>query len=413
MRSQTEEVRKGTVEIAFAGFFETFDLTVAGANHYITSSGLVNAQTAIYYDELVQFLEEQYDQINTRLRSSDPVLMHMLKIRSMSNPLMRREDGETFVIRNPHWVRDRFVKAAPEGNVVFKKKLTREDGTWEWHKWVYMPARLHDNPNKEFVRQYELNLLKKPAHIRAALLRGDWFQTVGSFFSEYWNKDLHVCRPFKIPVEWRVFRAMDWGFKAPGCLHWFALDDEDTLFCFKEIRFQGKLDAEVAEIVRATEIELDLWDEHRDESRITGVADTQLWEQRGDSGKNKAEVFREKGVPWRPADKKSRQTNAGHVIKRLEAHDYGTKTPGIVFFESCTWIIGVLPSMQTSQHNSEEPADGGDDHPYDSTAYGCAFASKGKAGIPPRREPKDEWEEEDAKVNTGRRGRHGYGQELC
>jgi hypothetical protein len=41
--------------------------------------------------------------------------------------------------------------------------------------------------------------------------------------------------------------------------------------------------------------------------------------------------------------------------------------------------------------------------------YGCAFASKGKAGIPPRREPKDEWEEEDEKVNNARRGRHGYG----
>jgi hypothetical protein len=208
----------------------------------------------------------------------------MLKIRSMSNPLMRREDGETFVMRNPHWVRDRFVKAEPGGNVIFRKKLTREDGTWEWHKWVYMPARLHDNPNKDFVRQYELNLLKKPAHIRAALLKGDWFQTVGSFFSEYWNKDLHVCRPFKIPVEWRVFRSMDWGFKAPGCLHWYALDDDDTLFCFKEIRFQGKLDAEVAEIVRSTEIELGLWDEKRDESRITARTRRKFSERRACRG---------------------------------------------------------------------------------------------------------------------------------
>ena len=77
----------GTAEMRFAGFFQTFDLTVEGANHYITATGLVNAQTAIYFDELTAFNEEQYDQITTRLRSSDAVLGTMLKVRSMSNPM--------------------------------------------------------------------------------------------------------------------------------------------------------------------------------------------------------------------------------------------------------------------------------------------------------------------------------------
>jgi len=143
------------------------------------------------------------------------------------------------------------------------------------------------------------------------------------------------------------------GFKAPGVIHWWALDDDNTLYCIKELKFQGKTDAEVAAMVQAVEITLDLWDEKRDESRITGVADTQLWEQRGDSGKNKAEVFRERGVPWRPADKKSKATNAGHLIKRLVDHDMGTKTPGIVFFNTCKYIIAVLPAIQTSVHSSE------------------------------------------------------------
>lgn len=369
--------------------------------------------SALFFDELTEFNEEQYDQICRRVRSSDPVLKLMLKIRSMSNPLMRRTIASDFVVNDPNWVRRRFVDAAPEGNVVFKRKLVRRDGSVGWHKWLYMPAKLQDNPDKEFVQQYELNLLNSPPHIRAALLEGDWYVTAGSFFAPYWNKSLHVCEPFKVPGDWRFFRSMDWGFKAPGVIHWWALDDDNTLYCIKELKFQGKTDAEVAAMVQAVEITLDLWDEKRDESRITGVADTQLWEQRGDSGKNKAEVFRERGVPWRPADKKSKATNAGHLIKRLVDHDMGTKTPGIVFFNTCKYIIAVLPAIQTSVHSSEEPADGGEDHPMDSTLYAAAFASKGKGAIPPKREPKDEWEEEDEKVNNERRGRHGYGQELC
>jgi phage terminase large subunit len=369
--------------------------------------------SAIYFDELTAFNEEQYDQIITRLRSSDPVLSKMLKVRSMSNPLMRREGTDNFVIHDPHWVRRRFVDPNPKGNQIFWKKIKLNDGTIVRHGWVYMPAKLDANPDKEFVRSYEANLRNAKPHIRAALLDGDWYVTVGSFFAEYWDRKLHTCKPFPVSPDWRIFRSMDWGFKKPGCLGWYALDDEDTLYKFKELRFQGKTDEEVAEMVKATEQFYGLWDDKRDESRITGVADTQLWEQRGDSGENKAEVFRKKGVPWLPADKKSRQTNAGHIIKRLTDHDDGTRIPGLVIFDNCTWILQILPAIQTSQTNSEEPADGGEDHPYDELAYACAYASKGKAAIPRVRELKSEWDDEEDVVNTKRRGRHGYGQDLC
>jgi hypothetical protein len=337
----------------------------------------------------------------------------MLRIRAMSNPLMRHE-GETFTVKDPNWVRNRFVKAAPEGNVVFKKKLVRSDGSVEWHKWCYMPAKLTDNPNKEFVKQYEAQLLKQKPHIRAALLDGDWFVTAGSFFAEYWDRKIHVCRPFKPSREWRFFRSMDWGFKAPGCLHWWALDDENTLYAIKELRFQGKTADEVAAMVKVIELDLGLWDERADSSRITGPADNQLWEQRGHAGKNMGEVFHAKGVPWVKADKKSRQTNAMHLIKRLVDHEDKTKVPGIVFFESCRWILEVLPAIQTDPHDSESPADGGEDHPLDSTLYGCAYASKGKRAIPPVRPLKTEWDDEDDNgPSRGRSGRLGYGQELC
>ena len=369
--------------------------------------------SAIYVDELTGLEEEQYDQVTTRLRSTDPVLRLMLRIRAMSNPLMRHE-GEAFTVKDPNWVRRRFVDPEPKGNVVLKRKLVRADGTVAWHKWCYMPAKLHDNPNKEYVAQYELQLLKQPAHIRAALLDGDWYVTAGSFFAEYWNRSIHVVKPFKVPTGWRVFRSMDWGFKAPGCLHWYALDDEDTLYCIKELRFQGKTVAEVATMVEVIETSLGLWDERTKSSRITGPADTQIWEQRGLGGKCMADIFADNGVPWTKADKKSRQTNAQHVIKRLVDHDDQTKVPGLVFFESCDWIIKTLPAIQTSSQNSEEPADGGDDHAADALFYSAAYASRGKSAIPPVRPLKSEWDdEEEMPKDRARAGRLGYGQELC
>jgi len=370
--------------------------------------------SAIYFDELTAFNEEQYDQIGTRLRSSDPVLALMLRIRAMSNPLMRREGEENYTVNDPHWVRKRFVDPDPRGNVIFKKKLKRKDGTEAWHKWCYMPAKLQDNPDKAFVAQYEVQLLKQKPHIRAALLDGDWYVTAGSFFAEYWKKSIHVVKPFKVANGWRIFRSMDWGFKAPGCLHWWALDDDDTLYCIKELRFQGKTVGEVAAMVETIETSLGLWDERSKSSRVTGPADTQLWEQRGLGGKCMADVFAEKGVTWTKADKKSRQTNAQHIIKRLVDHDEETKVPGLVFFDSCTWIIQTLPAIQTSTHNSEEPADGGDDHALDSLCYSAAYASRGKTAIPPVRPLKSEWDdEEEMPKDRERAGRLGYGQELC
>lgn len=166
-------------------------------------------------------------------------------------------------------------------------------------------------------------------------------------------------------------------------------------------------------MVQATEELLGFWDERGKCSRITGPADTQLWEQRGHSGKNMGETFAAKGVKWVPADKKSRQTNAQHLIKRLTDHEEETKTPGIVFFSSCKWIIRVLPAIQTNPDNTEEPADGGEDHPYDSCVYGCAYASKGKVAIPTMRPLKSEWDDEEVGPVQKRAGQLGYGQELC
>lgn len=405
-RVRTAGAHKGLMHQEYVGQLRTFDLTVEGANHYIGEFGVVSSQTIICWDELVQFYEEQYRQICTRLRSSDPLLAKMLKIRAMSNPMMKRQAGENFAVDDPQWVKRYFVDPAPRGKVVLSRMVELQSGEKVKRTRMYYPATLYDNPDKDFVRQYDIQLASAPMHIQQALRFGEWNITEGSFFGADWRPQLHVCEPFEIPPNWPMFRSMDWGHKTPGNVHWWAMDDEDNIYCVREMRFQDKTDMDVAKAVRSVEKGMGLWKDQR--STITGPADTQLWEMRGDSLKSKAQVFQEMGVPWRQADKRSRQRNAELVTKRLRDHREGTATPGIVFFSTCRYAITGVPGIQTSLSNSEEPMKGGDDHAYDSVSYACAYASHGRAGLGDRRTD-DEERYEDELEERVQRGRYGYG----
>lgn len=354
-----------------------------------------NEYTFVVYDELVEFEEEQYEQINSRLRSSDPVLSEMLKIRAMSNPVTNLK------IKDPNWVRKRFVDPAPQGKTTIRKKLVMSNGETKYRTRIYWPGKLSDNPDKAFAQQYEETLRDKPQHMRRALLDGDWNVVPDSFFGEEWRPELHICRPFRIPSDWPQFRSMDWGYKAFGVIYWCALSPDDVLYVHKEHSFRKREAGVVAKDVKEIEEDLHLW--HVNRSGITGPADNQLWEERGNSGKTMAAEFSDAGVYWTKADKRSRKRNAAHLMKRLKDHNHGTTPPGIVFFDTCKRGIQTIPNIMTDPNDLECPADGGDDHWLDAILYGCAFASNGAAGIPRRRQ-EDEMDEPIVE-----RGKFGYG----
>lgn len=367
----------------------------------------------IGFDELTQFLEVQYDQITARNRKMDPVLSKQLKICAMSNPVARKEK-EKFAIRDPQWVRRRFVDREPNGNVVIAREIELSDGSKEYNRVIYLPARLADNPDKEFVKQNDKKLSKLPAHLRKALRDGDWYVTAGSFYAEYWDVRIHVVEPFRIPLDWPVFRSLDWGYKAFGCVGWYALDYDDNLIKFKEWSFRGLTATEAAKEIRAIEqaMKMHLWGGRG--SRITGPADTQLWEERGDSrephAKSKAAMMSECGVHWVRANK-ARRSNAQLLIGRLKDHRNYTARPGIMFFPDCVNTLRTLPAIQTDDNDPDLPADGGDDHWHDETLYACAHASMGRKGIASRVKEEDDWAEQDRelKVRVTKRGQWGYG----
>lgn len=361
------------------------------------------------FDELIEFLERQYHAICSRVRSGDKVLMKMLKRRSMSNPKLSDAKGESIDIDDPMWVRRYFVDPAPNGNTILRKKIVLASGEVTYVRKLFLPATLYDNPDKDFVRQYEIELRSRPKHIQDAYLFGKWDSVVGSFFEHSYSPDVHRCRPFKIPQNWPIFRALDWGYVSEGCLGYYALDPgADTLFKFWECVFKRKRVTDfITSVVKPFEEANKLWSPFKG-SLVYGPADTQIWEERGESALSKYQEFVQNGVDWCYADKRSREDNAQRVHERLVAHENFSRPPKLIFFENCKSSYQVLSGMQTDPNKPTEPLKGGFDHPYDETSYACAYIH-GRVIDPPnykgRVVEKDDVEERDVS-----RGSFGYWQ---
>lgn len=356
-----------------------------------------NQYTHLGFDELRQFEEEQYIRLATRVRSSDPELQKRKRIVSCTNP-------------DPGWVRQRFIEPAPQGKKLLVTKVPLDDGTIAERTRIFIPATLKDNPDAAFRRDYELQLQDKPEHIRKSLLYGDWFVVAGAFFATEWYPNIHVCEPFKLPTGWKRFRSSDWGYKSPGCVHWWAVDTEGNFTCYREYTFQNTYVDDVAKQIREFERADGTWDEKSDISKLTGPLDTQAWEQRGQKGPSMAEVFASKGVYWEKCEK-NKLASVQQLIRRLRqrsklrAGDDGV--PGIRFFKTCRKAITTIPSIGTDDKNAELPADGGQDHWLDSALYACAYRTiAADSDIGPQRR-----DEEDELLDRRRlkRGRYGYG----
>lgn len=348
---------------------------------------LSNQYTHLGFDEAYQFTYKQYEELDARVRSADPVLRPLMRTRLMSNPA-------------PGWLKDEFVSPCKEGNVILRRKITDpETGETRYKTRLFLPARLDDNPDKPFVADYKFKLLSKPAHMRARYLYGDWDSMEGGYFEDDYNPGVHVIEPFKIPRDWPKFRVMDWGYKSQGVIGWFALDKDENLYQFYEFNFRLMKDELVAERVIEIEKAFGFWNQRERKSRLTGVADTQLWEERGDSGKSKAAVFAAKGVYWQPADKANLERNAERVTERLRDYDKN-RPPALQIFSNCKKSIEMFAAIPIDENDSTVPCKKSSlKHWFDIHAYAAARASRGRGSIVmdmhefdrPEREPEPQY----------------------
>lgn len=64
-------------------------------------------------------------------------------------------------------------------------------------------------------------------------INGLWVLAEGMVYDEF-DRDMHIVEPFKIPYNWRHFRAIDWGYTNPFVCLWGALDPDGRLYIYDE-----------------------------------------------------------------------------------------------------------------------------------------------------------------------------------
>ena len=256
-----------------------------------------------------------------------------------------------------------------------------EPGVTQRH--LFIPARLTDNV---ILTQrdpgYQRRLESQPEEIRRALLDGDWDVFAGQYFKAF-RRDKHVITPFAIPDHWMRFASLDWGYAAPHCLLWHAVDPSDMrVYTYREHYASQMRAAEVAQVY------LDLTG---DEQVKYVKASPDMWQERGlggraDAGKSIADDFLSKGIKLEPAD--NRRVNGWSRVREYLA-DGPDDLPWWQVFEPCANLIRTLPQLIHDTRNVEDVSDQCEDHAPESLRYGLMSVKPPPSGeiIVPGRRP--------------------------
>jgi hypothetical protein len=232
----------------------------------------------------------------------------------------------------------------------------------------FIPSKLSDNPHVN--PEYADDLKALDPKLRKAFLDGDWDVFAGQMFTE-WRHDRHVLEPMTLPVEWRRYNGLDWGFAAPWCVLWGAVDEDGRAWIYREL-----YDTQVGESDQARRI---LAAEDDDEHVAARYADDAMWATRGDA-KPIADVYADEGVDLTAAGKGP----GSRVIGWQRVHSFLAEAPAcphhralgwdtcprLHVFSTCPELIRTLPSLPHAKTGNPEDADTtAEDHAPDALRY--------------------------------------------
>lgn len=220
--------------------------------------------------------------------------------------------------------------------------------------YVFIQARVQDNKALMDADPNYIKVLQAmPEDLRRAHLEGDWDVVVGQYFKEFRRK-IHVVDPFPIPLHWKRFRAMDWGYNDPCCVLWFAVAPDRRLYIYREIYQRETLAADMARLIRQ--------ENGLDEVSYT-VSSPDMWQKRGVrdvmGGESIAETFARQGVPVIKADN-NRKVGWQRMRENLALAPDGL--PYLQIFSNCTNLIRTLPLLEYDQRDHEDVSGLCEDH---------------------------------------------------
>lgn len=294
----------------------------------------------IMIDEATQFTEEQFRMLGACLRGVNKISKQM------------------FLTCNPGGVGHRWVK-----RLFIEKRFDVEKENPKDYKFIF--AKVEDNVAMKEIdpKGYEAYLIAletMPEKFRAAHRYGDWDALSGNYFDEF-RTDKHVVKPFKIPDNWRRYRAFDYGLDMFAC-YWVAVDFEGHYYAYREFCEKDLIVPEAAQEIHNNTLP----SEHID---IT-FAPPDMWNTQKTDGKTMAEGFMLGNVP---IVKVSNNRVQGHMQLKEMLADMPDGKPQLMFFENCIHIIEDLPAIQADEKNPNDCAKQPHDitHTVDALRYFC------------------------------------------
>jgi hypothetical protein len=324
----------------------------------------------IGWDELTQFLEEQYTYLLSRLRTTDPLIPP--RSRASSNP------GGV----GHQWVKERFVSNIDIGKT-FITTTRLDDGREVRISRVFIPAKIEDNPTLYLNDpEYMARLEALPEIEKLRLRYGIWDAFEGQAFAELSAKT-HGIEPFDIPPDWEKFMCMDWGYAKPFSCGWYAVDYDGRLYRYRE--WYGCRDGESDNGLRlpAHEVAREILNKEKGEKIRFRIADPSIWNQIPDTRRNEVrgpsvyEDMMGEGVFFMKADNDRIQGKLQvHKRFRLEEDinkETGevTESPTFFAFNNQKHFWRTFPEMKESKQNPDDVDTDQEDHIYDEVRYSC------------------------------------------
>lgn len=273
----------------------------------------------IFIDEATQFTENQFRTLGACLRGTKDFPRRM------------------YLTCNPGGVGHLWVK---------RLFITRQYNPGENPKdYTFIHATVDDNPqllkaSPDYVQMLDL----LPEDVRRAWRYGDWDALAGTFFPEF-RRETHVIQPFyRIPAEWKKYRAFDYGLDMFACL-WIAVDFDGRCYVYREVQQSGLIVSDAAALM----LSLTPPAEHIE---VT-IAPPDMWNRQKDSGKSMAELFMQNGVGIIKAS--NNRIQGWMALKEMLKPLLSEKDrPGVLVTEDCLGLITNLPAIQ---HDEKNPSD--------------------------------------------------------
>ena len=255
------------------------------------------------------------------------------------------------------------------GHAYFKKIFVDRDFPEEMKDiasdFIYVKALPSDNPY--LAASYLKTLDSLPEKLRKAYRDGNWDVFEGQYFTEF-DRNIHVVDgaakfPLGVPITWPKFRSIDpSGREGITSCHWYTLDSEGRVWCYREYYKAGLDYDQHAENIRKMSEDKDGVVE---DYRYT-VIDTAAFAKAGYS-ETAVEIYERHGVTGLIPAAKERIIgwNSVHTYLRWEK----TVRPKLLIFDTCVNMIRTIPLAQHDELHPEDVDTRGEDHALDDLRY--------------------------------------------